>query len=61
MVSIPDFDPNIFARGITQKEWNELSQNPLKPMVNLAISVIFHQDLFLKWLRLLQLRGKSYK
>ncbi|MGI6424883.1 MAG: penicillin-binding protein 2 [Tepidanaerobacteraceae bacterium] len=41
MVSIPDFDPNIFARGITQKEWNELSQNPLKPMVNLAISGTF--------------------
>ncbi|WP_422444563.1 penicillin-binding protein 2 [Thermoanaerobacterium sp. DL9XJH110] len=38
MVSLPDFDPNMFARGITQKEWNELSRNPLKPMVNLAVA-----------------------
>ena len=38
MVSIPDFNPNMFARGITQKEWTDLSQDPLKPMVNLAIS-----------------------
>lgn len=38
MASIPDFDPNIFARGITQKEWEEISMNPLNPMVNLAIS-----------------------
>ena len=43
---IPDFDPNIFARGITQKEWNELSQNPLKPMVNLAISAHFTRIYF---------------
>ncbi|NLZ54370.1 MAG: penicillin-binding protein 2, partial [Thermoanaerobacteraceae bacterium] len=41
MVSIPGFDPNIFARGITQKEWEELSNNPLNPMVNLAISGTF--------------------
>jgi penicillin-binding protein 2 len=38
MVSLPDFDPNMFARGITQKEWNEISRNPLKPMVNLAVA-----------------------
>ncbi|MDD4569367.1 MAG: penicillin-binding protein 2 [Tepidanaerobacteraceae bacterium] len=41
IVSIPDFDPNMFARGITQKEWNEISQNTLKPMVNLAIAGTF--------------------
>lgn len=38
MASIPDYDPNMFARGITQKEWNGLANDPLKPMVNLAIS-----------------------
>lgn len=38
MASIPDFDPNMFARGITQKEWEEISKNPLNPMVNLAIA-----------------------
>ncbi len=41
MASIPDFDPNMFARGITQKEWKEISLNPLNPMVNLAIGGIF--------------------
>lgn len=41
MASIPGFDPNIFARGITQKEWEEISNNPLNPMVNLAISGTF--------------------
>jgi len=41
MASIPDFDPNMFARGITQKEWEEIASNPLNPMVNLAISGTF--------------------
>lgn len=41
MASIPDFDPNMFARGITRKEWEEISQNPLNPMVNLAIGGTF--------------------
>ncbi|RKL63947.1 penicillin-binding protein 2 [Thermoanaerobacteraceae bacterium SP2] len=38
MVSVPDFDPNMFARGITQKEWQSLVNNPLRPMVNTAIA-----------------------
>jgi penicillin-binding protein 2 len=38
MASIPDFDPNMFARGITQKEWQSIVNNPLRPMVNTAIS-----------------------
>lgn len=38
MVSVPDFDPNIFARGITQKEWNEIANDPLRPMINIATS-----------------------
>lgn len=38
MVSVPDFDPNMFARGITQAEWESIAKNPLKPMVNLAVS-----------------------
>ncbi len=38
MASTPSFDPNMFARGITQKEWDELSKDPLKPMINLAVA-----------------------
>jgi penicillin-binding protein 2 len=38
MVSIPSFDPNMFARGITQIEWDGLVNNPLKPLVNQTIA-----------------------
>lgn len=38
MVSVPDFDPNVFARGITQKEWNDIANDPLRPMINIATS-----------------------
>lgn len=38
MVSVPDFDPNIFARGITNKEWKAISSDPLRPMINVATS-----------------------
>ncbi|MGB9839307.1 penicillin-binding protein 2 [Thermovenabulum sp.] len=38
MASVPSFDPNMFARGLTAKEWEDLSNNPLKPLVNIAIS-----------------------
>jgi len=41
MASVPDFDPNMFATGISQKEWEEISKNPLNPMLNLAISGTF--------------------
>lgn len=41
MASVPSFDPNMFARGITQKEWESLANNPLKPMVNIAISEVY--------------------
>lgn len=38
MVSVPNYDPNMFARGITKKEWDSIANDPLKPMVNLAIA-----------------------
>lgn len=41
MASYPSFDPNMFARGITQKEWESLANNPLRPMVNIAISEVY--------------------
>ena len=34
MVSVPSFDSNTFARGITQAEWQELLNNPMKPLFN---------------------------
>ena len=38
MVSLPTYDDNMFARGITTNEYQALIDNPNKPLVNYAIS-----------------------
>ncbi|HWR40484.1 MAG TPA: penicillin-binding transpeptidase domain-containing protein, partial [Patescibacteria group bacterium] len=38
MVSRPGFNPNLFAGGISSKEWNKLNENPFHPMDNKAIA-----------------------
>ncbi|WP_033169902.1 penicillin-binding protein 2 [Selenomonas sp. ND2010] len=38
IVSRPAFDPNLFAHGISNKDWNALNNNPYHPMDNKAIS-----------------------
>ncbi len=38
MVSRPVFNPNLFAAGISYKEWEKISSNPFHPMDNKAIS-----------------------
>ena len=38
MVSNPSFDANAFARGLTNEEWQELSTNDRKPLINKAIA-----------------------
>lgn len=38
MVSRPAFDPNLFARGISGKDWDKLNNNPYHPMDNKAIT-----------------------
>lgn len=38
LVSTPGFDPNAFARGLTQSEWETLRDDPLGPLNNKAIS-----------------------
>lgn len=37
MASYPSFDPNVFAGGISTKNWNELINNPYHPLANKAI------------------------
>ena len=37
MVSHPSFDPNDFAKRIDPTEWNRLTNDPLKPLMNKAI------------------------
>jgi penicillin-binding protein 2 len=36
MASVPSFDNNAFARGVTQAEWQELLNDPGKPLLNKA-------------------------
>lgn len=38
LVSSPSFDPNLFNGGISFEDWDNLSNNPLHPMGNRAIS-----------------------
>ncbi len=37
LVSKPDFDPNLFARGISPENWKSIIGNPAKPLQNRAI------------------------
>jgi len=37
LVSSPSFDPNLFVDGIRFEDWDELNNNPNKPMLNRAI------------------------
>ena len=38
LVSRPAFDPNLFAHGISTKDWNEINNNPYHPMDDKAIT-----------------------
>src|SRR6187455_1919640 len=40
-MSTPGFDPNMFARGITQGEWRELLDSPERPLNNKAIAGVY--------------------
>jgi len=41
MASTPGFDPNMFARGITQGEWRELLDSPERPLNNKSIAGVY--------------------
>ncbi len=38
LVSMPNYDPNLFVDGISSQDWNELNNSPEKPMVNRALN-----------------------
>ena len=38
LVSRPAFDPNLFAHGISTKDWNAINNNPFHPMDDKAIT-----------------------
>jgi len=37
MISKPSFDPNLFARGIKYRQWEELNQNKKLPLLNRSL------------------------
>ena len=41
MASSPTYDPNKFTHGIENKDWNEIKNNPLKPLVNKSIAGLY--------------------
>lgn len=41
MVSLPAFDNNLFAHGISSREFNQLNTHPAHPLVNHAIASVF--------------------
>ena len=41
MASMPSFDPNSFSDGISHNEWNMLSQDERRPLVNKALSSLY--------------------
>jgi penicillin-binding protein 2 len=38
LVSMPNYDPNLFVDGISSQDWDELNNSPDKPMVNRALN-----------------------
>lgn len=38
LVSLPSFDNNLFSKGMTEAEWQALTEDPLNPLFNRAIA-----------------------
>ncbi len=38
LVSVPNYDPNLFVDGISPQDWDQLNNSPDKPMVNRALN-----------------------
>ena len=41
MNSSPSFDPNLFLYGIDKNKWNEITKDPLKPLINKTVSGLY--------------------
>ena len=48
MASSPTYDPNKFTHGINHKDWNDIRDNPLKPLVNKSIAGLYSPGSTLK-------------
>ena len=41
MHSSPSFNPNLFLYGISQKDWQDIRGNPLKPLINKTVAGLY--------------------
>ena len=41
LVSMPNFDPNLFVDGIDSQSWDELNNSPDKPMIDRALNGVY--------------------
>ena len=41
MVSLPDYDNNVFAKGVSNKDYELLASDPRRPLINHAISGLY--------------------
>ena len=41
LASVPGYDPNAFDIGMSKKEWEEISSDPLAPLINKAVSGLY--------------------
>ena len=48
MASSPTYDPNKFTHGIGYKDWEEIRDNPLKPLINKSIAGLYSPGSTLK-------------
>ena len=48
MASAPTYDPNKFTHGIGHKDWEEIRDDPLKPLVNKSIAGLYSPGSTLK-------------
>lgn len=46
LVSYPTVDPNLFNRGLTQKQWDALKKNPLHPFLDRSINAYAPGSIF---------------
>lgn len=38
MLSTPDYNPNLFVQGISEKDWQKINNNPYAPQLNRAVA-----------------------
>ncbi len=41
LISVPNYDPNLFVDGIDTQNWRELNESPDKPMINRALNAAY--------------------